>query len=513
MGAMPQVIEFPTLGALDARSTLVSLLRAGTAVPAAGEPFKELRSRMRASRVWDRERQVVPLRVLGMGGATVTPSPFINKVREALVTNEDAALDVLADRLVELNPLLFKTIFELLGQRAHGKDEISKILNSFVYRGKVPSRPDLESYFYALIATGVATTVGIALKLGPKSERFAPVVAALDIDELLEDKSAFPDPVIPSADDEAAAVVAEAAGDATAATLTAVAAAAPPETPAGSPLPPFLRHLAGASKERSPHGREKAVPVSRFASGPFSEEIREETTKRIQSWWKETPGAAPAYAPGDFGLDPEAWVEGADELIYRIAVAAALVFRLESGRDGVIRAFKALDESGVLSDLYNGTVPEALPAHVDARSLMLASLAARRCAESPELASTIDQQKSAAEAFAALDAALGRGLFRIELHWILGMLGQLGVVRYEDLGELASLPHRLVRDTLFRLGFVDTPYAADAGALVTAARAARKAAGSDPADEVLSRFALAAGCAYDCPNRRTCGYPCRERLE
>jgi hypothetical protein len=48
---------------------------------------------------------------------------------------------------------------------------------------------------------------------------------------------------------------------------------------------------------------------------------------------------------------------------------------------------------------------------------------------------------------------------------------------------------------------------------VTAARGARRAAGSDPADEVLSRFALAAGCAYDCPNRRTCGYPCRERLE
>ena len=510
---MPQVIEFPVLGA-DARQTLAALARVARDTPAAGEPFKDFRTRMRAARVWDRERPLAPLRILGAGGAIVTPSPFMLKVGEALGRTEEEALDVIADRLLELNPLLFKTVFELLQQRAHGKDEISKILSSFVYRGKVPSRPDLESYFHALIATGVAGIVGIALKLGPRAERIAPAVAALDIDELLENPAPLADPVIPS-DDELAAPVEVVTGDATAATLSAVAAAAPVETavPISSPLPPFLRHLAGASKEKSPLGRDKPVPVSRFASGQFSDEVLEETTKRLQAWWKETPGATPTYAPADFGLDPESWVEGADELIYRTAVAAALVFRLDSGRDGVIGAYKALDTSGVLADLYNGTVPESLPAHVDARALMLASLAARRCAESPELASTIDQQKTAADAFAALDAALGRGLFRIELHWILGMLGQLGVVRYDDLGELASLPHRLVRDTLFRLGFLDTPYAADAGALVTAARAARRAAGSDPADEVLSRWCLAAGCAYDCPNKRTCGYPCRERLE
>ncbi len=511
---MPQVIEFPALST-DARAQLVALARVARDTPATGEPFKDLRSRMRVARLWDRERPVVPLRLLGAGGATVAPSAFMRAVTEALNKSDDDALDVIADRLLELNPLLFKTIYELLQQRAHGKDEIYKIINSFAYRGKVPSRPDLESYFYALLATGVARTIGIALTLGPRAERMAAAVAALDIDELLENDTPLADPVIPSADDaEAGVPEAATAGDATAATLSAVAAAGPAvEAPAGSPLPPFLRHLAGASKEKSPHGREKPVPIVRFAGGNFSDEVLEETTKRVQDWWKETPGAAPAYAPGDFGFDPEAWVEGADEVIYRIAVAASLVFRLESGREGVIKAYRALDQSGVLADLYQGTVPETLPAQVDARALMLASLAARRCAESPDLAATIDQQKTAAEAFAVLDGALGRGLFRIELHWILGMLGQLGVIRYDDLGELASLPHRLVRDTLFRLGFVATPYAADAGALVTAARAARRAAGSDPADEVLSRFALAAGCAYDCPNRRTCGFPCRERLE
>jgi hypothetical protein len=278
-------------------------------------------------------------------------------------------------------------------------------------------------------------------------------------------------------------------------------------------LPAFLRHLADAAKMPSPRNREKPVPVARFAAG-FSDEVLAETTRRIDAWWKETgAGVQPLYKPDDFGFDPEGWVEGADEVLYRIAVAAALVFRLDADRDGVIRAYRGLEGSGVLADLYNGTVPEDLPAAVDARALMLASLAARRSAESPDLASTLEQQKSAGDAFAALDASLGRGLFRIELFWILRMLGQLGVIRYDDLGELTALPHRLVRDTRFRLGFIETPNATDAGALVSAARAARRAAGSEPADEILARFCLAAGCSYDCAHRKNCDFPCRERLE
>jgi hypothetical protein len=169
--------------------------------------------------------------------------------------------------------------------------------------------------------------------------------------------------------------------------------------------------------------------------------------------------------------------------------------------------------AGVLSDLYQGTVPEDLPAQVDARALMLASLAARRCAEAPELASQLEGRASAAEAFAALDAALGRGLFRIELFWILDMLSKLGVIRYDDLGDFTVTPHRIVRDTLFRLGFIDSPYASSAATLTGTTKAARRAVPAGPADEILATFALAAGCAYDCPHRKVCDFPCRERLE
>src|SRR5262249_48512758 len=152
------------------------------------------------------------------------------------------------------------------------------------------------------------------------------------------------------------------------------------------------------------------------------DEVLAETSQKLAAWWADAKAASLTYQPSDFGLDAEHWVENADEVLYRIAVAAALAFRLDRDRAGVIAAYTALDQAAVLADLYHGTVPENLPAHVDARALMLASLAARRCAEVPELASSLDGRGSAAEVFASLDAALGRGLFRTELFWIVDML-------------------------------------------------------------------------------------------
>jgi len=344
-------------------------------------------------------------------------------------------------------------------------------------------------------------TLGIAVTVGPRTDRYNQLASGIDVDEFLAEDRPDPEPVIPQLTEDEAAPV-EAAVEVTGSAVTA---------PAGSPLPAPLRHLT-AEGVPSPRGRERVVPTSRFAQG-FSDEVLDETKQRIASWWTEAQRPSTTYQPSDFALDAESWVEGADEVVYRVAVAAALAFRLDRDRAAVLAAYQALDKAGVLGDLYQGTVPENLPAQVDARSLMLASLSARRCAEVPELASQLDGRASAAEAFASLDAALGRGLFRTELFWIMDMLAKLGVIRYPDLGDFTVTPHRIVRDTLFRLGFVETPYASDGPALTAAARATRRAVPEGSADEILTTFALAAGCAYDCTHRKTCDYPCRERLD
>jgi len=496
---MPQVVELPPIGQ-DARGALVALVRVCKDTPAKGEPFRELRSRLRAAKLWDRDRPVVLLRFLGTGGATAMPSLFMQAL--AAANGEDETAIAVLDRVWHLNPLLGKTVLELVAQRAYHKDEIYKHLASAAYRGVVPSRPALETWLQIAISTGLLRTLGIAVTAGPRAERYTTLAATLDVDEFLAEDRPEPEPVIPHVVDEEAVPVEAAATESVPATAAA---------PTGSPLPAPLRHLT-IEGVPCPRNRERVVAASRFAQG-FSDEILDETKQRIASWWTEAQRPSPTYQPSDFGLDSEAWVEGADEVLCRVAVAAALAFRLDRDRAAVLSAFSALDKAGVLGDLYQGTVPENLPAQVDARALMLASLAARRCAEVPELASQLDGRWSAAEAFAALDAALGRGLFRTELFWIMDMLAKLGVIRYADLGDFTVTPHRIVRDTLFRLGFIPTPYASDGPALTAATRAARRAVPDGPADEILATFALACGCAYDCTHRKTCDYPCRERLD
>jgi hypothetical protein len=496
---MPQVVELPPIGP-DARASLITLVRVCKETPAKGEPFRELRGRLRASKLWDRDRPAVILRFLGTGGATAMPSLFMQSL--AAANGDDEIAIAVLDRVWHLNPLLGKTVLDLVAQRAYHKDEIYKHLASAAYRGVVPSRPALETWLQFAIGTGLLRTLGIAVIAGPRAERYVALGAALDVDEFLAEDRPDPEPVIPQIVDEEAAPADAAGGDASG------PSAAPP---AGSPLPAPLRHLT-IEGVPCPRNRERVVPTSRFNQG-FSDEILDETRQRIAGWWSEAHRPLLTYLPSDFGLDAEAWVEGADEVVYRVAVAAALAFRLDRDRAAVVGAFSALDRAGVLGDLYQGTVPENLPAQVDARALMLASLAARRCAEVPELASQLEGRASAAEAFAALDAALGRGLFRMELFWIMDMLAKLGVIRYADLGDFTVTPHRIVRDTLFRLGFIGSPYASDGAALISATRATRRAVPDGPADEILATFALACGCAYDCAHRKTCDYPCRERLE
>jgi hypothetical protein len=504
---MPQLIEFPPIGA-DPRASLAALIRVCKDVPEGGEPFREFRSRLRGAKLWDKQKPITTLRFFAAGGATVAPSAFMRAV--AAAATDEAAQDAVLDRLWAINPLLGKTILDLVNERPYGKDEIYKYLGSTAFKGTIPSRPQLEIWLQLALVTGLLRSIGIAVAKGPRFDPYLARAGELDVDEFLAEDRAEPEPVIPAiGDDETAAPGAVAEAAAPESSIPVAAAA-----PVGSVLPSALRHVAAAAVDLPPaRGRDKVVPVSRFAAG-FSDEILDETTQRIAGWWGEVKLPDMAWKPSDFGLDPEQWVEGADEVVYRIAVAAALAFRLEADRTGVIRAFAALDRAGVLADLYHGTVPESLPAEVDARALMLASLAARRVAETPDLAAQLDAKPSAADIFTALEAALGRGLFRIELLWMMDMLAKLGVIPpHPDLADFTVTPYRIVRDTLFRLGFIASPYAPDAATLAVASRAARRAAGPGPADEILAAFTVAAGCAYDCPHRKACDYPCRERTE
>ena len=127
---MPQVVELPPIGQ-DQRGALVALVRVCKETPAKGEPFRELRTRLRAAKLWDRERPAVMMRFLGVSGATIMPSLFMQAL--AAANGDDEIAGAVLDRVWQLNPLLGKTIVELVAQRTYHKDEIYKHLASAAY--------------------------------------------------------------------------------------------------------------------------------------------------------------------------------------------------------------------------------------------------------------------------------------------------------------------------------------------------------------------------------------------
>jgi hypothetical protein len=540
---MLELTEFPYLPAGNPQKAVLAFIQACRDLPADGEQFRYFRTRMKQYRLWDQDRMQGTYDFLGINkSGTITPSALVRAIRAQKL--DDKARELLAKRLWEVNPLLFKVILELLKERVHSRDEVIKHIDSFAYRGKKPSRPQLEAWLHMALGLDILKMVGIALDLGPRADDFKQLASDLEVEDFLDEQTETATWAAISAADLAGVNVqndqngkkgadgedsddsddSDDGEDGDEAAIEPVATASRPAA-AKPPAPP--RAAAGTRPAQDtpldvnvaelspPRGREAPVSPSCFAGhAVFPDDVLDHTTERIQSWWSEQSHQRAGATAADFGLDAGAWMEGSEETLYRMAVAAALVFRLGRDRAAVKQVFSELDAAGVLGDLYHGTAPDTLPGNVDPRALMLASLVARRCAESPDLASTLEKQDSAAQAFAALDRALGRGLLRLELFWMMGALEDVGALRSGDLADFVALPRRLVRDTLFRLGYVDTPYAHDAASLVPAARAARRAAGTArPEDEALMAFALAAGCAYDCANRRDCEYACRERAE
>lgn len=503
---MPQLTQFPFLPPDDPQRGVDLLIKLCQDLPADGEPLKAFRARCRELGLWDADRIGDTLRFLRMAlGDQIVPSPLMRLIGTAERTKD--ARELLIARMWEANPILLKTVLERLdAEGVYPPGELYTLLDSSAYPGVQMPRVQLEAWMWLARGLDLLKIVGIAIGIGPRGQEFLAETRQLKISEYLaeDEPEQEPEPIwlaTPPPVDEPPETAAPAVGANPGPALTGRV-----EVPAA---------IRPGQEYPSPRGRHGAVPVPGLPGDqPFPEPLLEETTRQIGAWWHEQSAGPSSPELAEFGIDHDRWMENPEECLFRLAVAAALLFRMSHDRGRILAAFAALDRAGVLSDLYYGNAPAVLPDDLDPRALMLASLIARRCAEAPELEATLERQDSAAAAFETLAATLGRGLFKMELFWMMRGLHELGALRFDDLADYTALPHRLVRDTLFRLGFLTTPYAPDRASLVRAATATRRLAGGVPrADEVVVAFATAAGCAYDCPHRNECEYACRERAE
>ena len=485
---MPQFTEFPALPDGEYRATADAFVRFVCETPVEGESFKAWRGRLKKTGMWSRERLPTLLRFLQLAHADpMRPSALMRAIADA-----DDPADAMAERLRAANPLLMREILLRIEERVHSENEVLKYLHSFAYPGARLAAAEVRAWIHLAQGLGLFRPLGIRLALTERTEAWLPWAKDFDIDDFLEDDVDEPLPDAPAGAVAAPAPAARAAVASAPQPLISVA-------PASVPAP--------ASALPSPIGVGPSVPVRRFATaGRFSDEVLATTTARLETWWSDRDDETQTPRVW-FGVDGEAWQEDAERALFRLAVGAALTFRHRAA------AFDELDRSGALDALYDGVVDD-LPAVADTKALMLTSLVARRLAEHPDAAVELERCETADAVMAKLEGTLGRGLFSLELFWLVRELAALGVLRVTGLAAYTALPTRAVRDALFRLGFLETPYAPDGDALVAAAAAASAAAGTAaPADEAIEAFAGAAGCAYACPHRKRCDLPCRERAE
>ena len=510
---MPQFVEFPHLPADKPELAVDALIRVCREWPIAGEPFSAFRKRLKTAKLWHRERLGALLRFIHVAeGEPVMPSEFVLAFAEA--ADDEAARDHIATRLWAVNPVLCKVVIDRLDERVHTRNELLKFLDSYAYPGTRVSGTHVRAWFDWAAGLSLIKSVGVGLGLAPRGKAFVARAKALDLEEFFEDDDDEP---LPPILEPPTSPISTPAPAMTVAAANPVPASIPP--PLRDPTATTLMPIAEPSPWPAARGRGVAISAHRFdTTGVFADDVCDDNATRIASWWSEVDSGAIASMGGigatsatEYGIGAESWQEDAEACLYRIAVAAALDVRAGAKPHD---AFAELEHAGLLDALFHGVAPTGPVAAVDPQALLLASIVARRFAESPELAADLERLRTAQQAFERLDRALGRGLFGVELFWILRCMRTLGVIRLQYAEQLVALPGRAVRDVLFRLGFLSTPYAASSTALVDASTAAAKATGGGEApDRVLTAFARSAGCDYGCPNARQCEYACRERAD
>lgn len=482
-----QLIAFPPLGSVP-HETWAAAAAALAAIAPSGDDANALRGRLLAAK--SIELPAVP-RWLAMFGVTVQGSRahLDASAREALASPPGPPL---ALRLWQVNELLAATVHRLLAQRPHSRDEIYKHLASAAYLGDVPSHPELVHWLAWAALVGVIRPLGVALAAGPAAALWEPLAKGFDVATFL---AAHPHgssaTAVEPVGEDGGGVVAPGI-DASTAAVARSFPALPAQAAGGHPLrgvPPAVLLIAEPSP-LAPATRAEALaelPPSALAAVPALVARANPTARLLHA--------------RDAELAPSIWQEDPSRALLQLGLLAALAFRADSSgrsrdRTSALALYRAIIDARLLDALVEGQLPASVPAEVDAASLLLASVLARRLADAPMLPDQLASAGGLRDVMVALDNAIGRGLLGIELFWVARALGQLGVLRYPGLALGPAIPWRAARDALARWGALPTPYAADMEALIKASLALGSFATADlPGDAVVIAFEAIGGCA------------------
>ena len=432
--------------------------------------------------------------------------------------------------LTAKNEILMKYAMDALAERLHSTNEMYRYITSYVYPGRYLTFVDFKCWMLWLEASGHIKVVGIRWGLSELGkEAMDNDIKMIDVDDLLDEESADSDDdddddddddndEISSRDDDdddddpapapkaapaashiAAAPIA-AAVESTPISSTHVEVVVQPVVPKAdeTPLTLVKEAFAAADEEEleDEEGEPGSAPAVQIQMFRMDESLVEQNYRAVQVWWRNRPGGKLLTA-ADYGISKEDFDEDPVYALFRLSALALQLFRyaghLNTSRGGqayamlnqmgfysnLIRSTQSVDK--ILAGLFNG----GLGQHADDFANLHYLLVIRRSLK--QLGA--DGVKSLLQAESMSDVVSGLwqhiGLFQLtyEIIWMARELAAMGVVTCEDKNMIGVVPLPKVRETAFRLGFIETPYAADFAHLVSISRRLAKFFNADDAWE------------------------------
>ena len=253
---------------------------------------------------------------------------------------------------------------------------------------------------------------------------------------------------------------------------------------------------ADEEEEENDDGEMESAPKVRIEQFRLDEEMIANNVNAIQTWWRMRPGGR-LLQSSDYGFSADAFEEDAAYGLFRLSALALQLFRyggrLNTSRGGP--SFALLDQMGLYSNLMRSKkgvdkiVSELIEGGLGGRAEDLGNLhwllIIRR-----SLAKLGDKgvrelfaKETMQDVVSGLWMSIGLGQLTYEILWIARELVALGLVTCADATTLGVVPLPKVRETAFRLGLIESPYAADFAHLVSISRRLTKFFGAGDAFE------------------------------
>ena len=253
---------------------------------------------------------------------------------------------------------------------------------------------------------------------------------------------------------------------------------------------------ADEEEEETDFGDFDSAPKVRIEQLRLDESVVAENVRAVQVWWRNRPGGKLLTAR-DYGFSKEDFEKEPAFNLFRLSALALQLLRfqgrLNAGQGG--QSFAMFDQMGffqnlfksrkgvdtILDELLKGGMGQHAEYFCNLHYLLIIRRALKALKD--EGVKEILSKENMSELLGNLWKELGSFQLTYEILWIARELGDMEVISCDDVDAVGVVPFPRVRETAFRLGMIETPYAADFTHLISISRRISKFFGRNDAWE------------------------------